>query len=103
MKHIRFMDDKQPICENPARLDKFDTPVIVDHDYYEPESDNCKECSAALMVHNTKVFEDELAYEHNFHLNKVDPIAPARGCVYGLLIASVFWLIVGMIIWAVFF
>lgn len=101
MKHIRFMNDSETICNNPKRLDLFDSPVIVDFD--PADAQDCRECNAALMAHNKGVYEDEMTYSHNFHLNRENPLAPARGCMYGLLIASVFWLIVGMIIWAVWF
>lgn len=105
MMHIRFMDSKQPICEMPARLDKFDTPVVVDADYYSNGTDNCRDCSAVLMTHNTKVYEDEMAYDHNFMLHRPteDGLSPARGLMWGILLGTLMWIPILLILWAVFF
>lgn len=95
-QHTRYMDSNQPICEDPARLDKFDTPVIVD--FTAKLEMPCVDCSAALMAHNKKAYEDELAYDHNFRIHNEDPLAPARGVMYGVLLGSLAWIVIGLIL-----
>lgn len=95
--HIVYLSDNQRICEEPARLG-------TDWVHSEPGSGlnpSCKECTALLFAHNQSEFEKE-ANERIVRREKEDPLSPAKGCIYGLLIASVFWLILGMALWVIF-
>lgn len=101
MKHILFMNDKTPVCENPARLDTFDSPVIVE-DLLAIEK-SCPDCNAALITHNKKAFEDELTYDYNFRTHREDPLAPARGIMWALAISAPFYLVLALLVWWFFF
>jgi hypothetical protein len=65
MNHIRYLNDKVALCDQPARLDHTE---FVFTDYHHEES--CGDCSTLLMVANKKAYDDELAGVWNNRLEK---------------------------------
>lgn len=95
MNHTLYLSDKKPVCEDPERLGN---DFVMNSTYPV-----CHDCSALLFAHNRKAsVEDELAHIHNKRLHE-DPLAPARGCMNGVLISSVFWILLIAGIYLYFF
>lgn len=97
MKHIRFLSGKEePICQNPDRLDLWDSPVVVD--FAPDDPDDCKLCPQLLMVHNKREFEKE----QNQRVARTPMPGPdgnlKRGLIYGLAISSAFYLVLAFLI-----
>lgn len=88
MNHIRFMHSKQTICQNPRRLDHFDSPVVTD---VGPEK-FCTECRTLLFAHNQREFDKEQNQDLDFHNNGPSPVF--RGIVYGVLLSIPIWVVI---------
>lgn len=92
--HILYLSDKRPVCEDPERLGN---DFVLNNSGSFP----CPDCSALLFTHNKKAYEDELSYNHNHRLHTEDPLAPARGIMWGILIGSVMWILILSALWAI--
>lgn len=102
MKHIRYMSTNTTVCSSPNKVG-YDLVVV---DTYPRDEESCAVCLDLLTAHNRKELEKErdgrhAAYPVYVFPDEDKPLSGARGIVWGMAISLVFYLIIGLTIWAV--
>jgi hypothetical protein len=93
LNHIRFLSDDKPVCHWPARLGH---DFVYNTRLRRGEERNCEECRQLVLAHNIK----ERLDENHGVMYRPEDTTPAKGLVYGLLFASLFWAIVIVLFFA---
>lgn len=92
--HVRFISTNKAVCEKPSTLG-YDT-VIVDY----TAGETCPQCLGLIMAFNDRIDRYDLTLAtvppHRKHRAE-DPLAPFRGLLHGVVIASSFWITVFVI------
>jgi hypothetical protein len=99
MNHNRSINTNLPVCEDPDSLGR--DLIVVD---YGPGEQACPDCYSLVFTHNEREFQKEQLETLN-RRSAVDKelLRPFHGIVWGFLIGSSFWIIIGLILWAVFY
>lgn len=88
MNHILF-ESARRVCDYPKVLGR--ETIIVDY-----SREICHDCMALIYNYNERInnYELALAIPMTSKHQKDDPLAPARGFMVGVALATVFWLTV---------
>lgn len=106
MQHVLYLKSHTPVCENPDKLGK--DFVLFD---YEAEGFECETCMSLCSFRDDRPLSEEI-YDMNTHdlktvefhyHNDVATSGPAiQGLMVGLLISSVFWIVLFFVLGATF-